>query len=393
MKKKQRCFIKRFAALVAALVISLALPVSALAASDTEADMPTLSDFYGHQGSWFVWRTYSHNGKSYYELLSSPLTVSGDSYTLPWSLSYSSSPFEVSCLSDSSGSHYYYACCYPFPLRGATGLWSSLPSFPVGSLATKEHCSIRVYSTSEQSADTYFFLTPVFSFSDRVLSSGNTSGSSSGSSFDSLGVSSFSSPFYSYPFSCRESGNGYNQGFVIQGGDNAVIVPPSQLSRARSFGLESSRLLTGFSSFSSYPSNTVFPSSNLGFVFVKKPSGSYIVTNPADFSATGSFAFSLIVPVAMLPDTKIGDWLSDSPENLQDVITKEFDVDSDKLKDSKDSLNSWNSTSSVDTDLANTSLSTINALFQNLGQFLAIVSLMVFGAVVLRMLIRKAVDG
>lgn len=108
MKKKQRCFIKRFAALVAALVISLSLPVSALAASDTEADMPTLSAFYGRQGSWFVWRKVTIVDVPFFEFLCSPISVSGDSYTLPWSLSYSSSPFEVSCLSDTEDSHYYY---------------------------------------------------------------------------------------------------------------------------------------------------------------------------------------------------------------------------------------------------------------------------------------------
>lgn len=278
-------------------------------------------------------------------------------------------------------------------MRGASGLWSLLPSFPVGSSVSSNHCLVRVYSASAQSNDTYFFLTPSFSSPDRVLSSGFSSDSSSGSSSNSLGVSTFFSPFYSYPFALRESGTNYNQGFVIKGGDNAVVVPPSMFSKPRTFGFDSSFLLTGFSSFSPYPSNTVFPSSDLGFVFVKKPSGSYIVTNPSDFSASGSFAFSLLVPVTMLPDVKVGDWISDSPEDLQDAITKEFDVDSDKLKDSKDSLNSWNSASSVDTDLANTSLSTINALFQNLGQFLAIVSLMIFGAVVLRMLLKKAVDG
>lgn len=78
MKKKQRCLFKRFAALVAALVISFSFPVSALAASDTVADMPSDSDFLAHRGSWFVWRTFDVRSASgddapYYELCSSPI--------------------------------------------------------------------------------------------------------------------------------------------------------------------------------------------------------------------------------------------------------------------------------------------------------------------------------
>lgn len=124
------------------------------------------------------------------------------------------------------------------------------------------------------------------------------------------------------------------------------------------------------------------------------PSGGTI-NSASSFSPFTAFYLipTLLVPVGMLPDVKLGDWISDSPEDLQKALTNEFGIDSGTLKNSKDNLNSWNSTSSVDTDLANTSLSAINALFQNMGQFLAIVSLLIFGAVVLRMLLRKAVDG
>lgn len=55
MKKKQRCFVKRFAALVAALVMCAALCVPAFAVADA-AEMPSRSDFESHHGSWFVWR-------------------------------------------------------------------------------------------------------------------------------------------------------------------------------------------------------------------------------------------------------------------------------------------------------------------------------------------------
>ena len=75
------------------------------------------------------------------------------------------------------------------------------------------------------------------------------------------------------------------------------------------------------------------------------------------------------------------------------VISNEFGVDSDTIKDTKDILNSWNSSSSVDSDVASGASGLLGGLFQNLGTFLFYVSLLCFGAVVLRMFIRKAVDG
>ena len=132
MKKKQRCFYKRFAALLAALVFSFSLPVSALAASDTVADMPSLDDFYNHHGSWYVWRSITESGFLYYELLCSPISVSGSSYSLPYSVSYSTNAFDVSYLANDSGLAYHYACAFPLPLRGASGYWYELPSFPIG---------------------------------------------------------------------------------------------------------------------------------------------------------------------------------------------------------------------------------------------------------------------
>ena len=110
MKKKQRCLLKRFAALVAALVCVFSLSVPAFAASDREAVMPSLDDFYSHHGSWFVWRNFYHNGIDYLELLCSPIAVSGSSYTLPYSISYSSNAFDVSYIGTSSGKRYVYAC-------------------------------------------------------------------------------------------------------------------------------------------------------------------------------------------------------------------------------------------------------------------------------------------
>lgn len=392
MKKKHACLLKRFAALVAVLVLVFSLSVPAFAASDTEVDMPSLDDFYSHHGSWFVWRKLIYGDIDCFELLCSPIAVSGSSYTLPYSISYSTDAFDVSYLANDSGLAYDYACAFPYPLRGASGLWSELPSFPIGFGFSPQTSVVRVYSTSPQPSGTYGFLTSSFSRSDRILSFGNTAGSSSGSSTDTLDSFTFSSPFYSYPFAIRESTSSSASGYVLQGGDSSFIVPPNSYPTLMHINLNSNRYLLGTHSFVPYPSGYTIPSSDIGFVFVQKPSSSPVYSASA-FDTTASFAFSLLVPASLLPDVKLGGWLSDSPEDLQDAITNEFDIDSDTLTNSKDNLNSWNSASSVDSDVATGASGLLGALFQNLGPFLFSVSLLCFGAVFLRMLIRKAVDG
>ena len=389
---KQRCLFKRFAALVAAFVISFSLPVSALAASGTEVDMPSLDDFYNHHGSWYTWRSFQMSGVLYYELLCSPLSVSGSSYSLPYSVSYSTNAFDVSYLAADSGSAYDYACAFPLPLRGASGYWYELPSFPIGLGTNTDTCLVRVYSTVDQPSRSYGFLTSSFTRSDRILSFGNTAGSSSGSSTDTFDSYSFSSPFYSYPFAIRETTSSSASGYVLHGGDNAFIVPLSDYSRARYIDLRSTCFLRGTNSFVPYPSGYIIPSSEIGFVFVQEPSSSPVYY-ASSFDTMGSFAFSLLVPVSRLPNVKLGDWISDSPEDLQDVITNEFDIDSDTLKETKDYLNLFTNTPSVDSDIASGASGLLGGLFQNLGTFLFSVSLLCFGAVVLRILIKKAVDG
>lgn len=395
MKKKQRCLFKRFAALLASLMVSLSLCTPCFAA-DTEMVMPSLDDFYNHHGSWYVWRKLNYSGIDCFELLCSPIAVSGSSYTLPYSISYSTDAFDVSYLADDSGLSYDYACAFPYPLRGASGLWSELPSFPVGFGFSPQTSVVRVYSTSAQPSETYGFLTSSFSRSDRILSFGNTAGSSSGSSTDTLDSFTFSSPFYSYPFASRYSSSSSGSGYVIQGGDSSFIVPPNAYSNLSNINLNSNRYLLGTHSFVPYPSGYTIPSSDIGFVFVQKPpsTSSYSpIFYAKDFDTTASFAFSLLVPASLLPDVKLGAWLSDSPEDLQKVITDEFDIDSDSLKESKDMLNSLNNSSSVDSSIAAGASALLRGLFQNLGTFLFSVCLLCFGAVFLRMLIRKAVDG
>lgn len=93
---------------------------------------------------------------------------------------------------------------------------------------------------------------------------------------------------------------------------------------------------------------------------------------------------------------KVGDEFpadTDAFDNMRDDLIDQFPEASENIENGKDTILGWNNTETVDSDVASISISALNALFQNLGGFLFIVSLMVFGAVVLRMLIRKAVDG
>lgn len=391
MKKKHACLLKRFAALVAALMIAFSLSVPALAASDTEADMPSLDDFYSHHGSWFAWRKLRAGGVDCLELLCSPISVSGSSYTLPYYISYSTDAFDVNYLASDSGKSYSYACAFPYPLRGASGLWSELPSFPVGSGFSRQTAVVRAYSVSSQPSGTYGFLTSSFSSSDRSLSFGNTSGSSSGSSTDTFDSFIFSSPFYSYPFAIRESTSSSASGYVLQGGDSSFVIPLDNYSLTKHINLNCNRYLLGTHSFVSYPAGYTIPSSDIGLVFVKQPSSP--VYSASAFDTTASFAFSLLVPASLLPDVKIGDWISDSPEDLQDTITNEFGVDSGKLKDSKQSLQDWGSAETINSDALNSAAGFLESLMgSGLWDYLLIVVLLFFGAVFLRILLRKALE-
>lgn len=394
MKKKKRCLLKRFAALVAALVISFSLPVSALAASDTEAGMPSNADFKVHRGSWFVWRTRSVSDKySYYELCCSPVVFdsSGNLDTnLTSAFSFKSSYFDVEAIGGSNVT-YSYACSLPVPLFGFSG-WSELPSFPVGfssNLGTS--CLISLYSASSWiDSDYYVSLTPYSSNSSLSVTFSNTSGSST----DSVTAANFPSPLYCFPFAFRKySSSNVNSYLVVSGDDNCIMFSKSQDVFV---SLDSTKFLVNSNTFTAYPDSFTIPSSSLGLVVTKKLTGSGLVTQASRFTpSTECFLVpTLLVPVEMLPNVKCGDWISRADvESLQDQLIKDFGVNSDTLTNSKDNLNSWGSTSSIDSHVADGALGLIDGLFQNLGSFLFSVSLLCFGAVVLRMFIRKAVSG
>ena len=130
MKNKQRCFFKRFAALVASLLMVFCLTVPAFAVSSTESDMPSFQDFYDHPFSWYVWK--HDTTLDYYELICSPLIFNSSGYL---SKVTGGGPYSVkkNVFRDSSGND-YQDLGFPtlIELRGVCGSWRYYPSFPLG---------------------------------------------------------------------------------------------------------------------------------------------------------------------------------------------------------------------------------------------------------------------
>lgn len=390
MKTKQRCFYKRFAALVSALVICATLCVPCFASNNWPSS-PAAIDFLSHPNCWYVWQRKSFPASSGYELICQPMFENGSSNTPSNSfLSYSTNSNTYS-YTNASGVTRTLMYCFPYiPCSPQAGYWSDLPSFPVGQPSAYCGC-VRVYPYTS-----YGSLSGISDvFSDRSIYGFLTSWRSSGSSsiadyydHEILDYLPLYVPSNAFFFGERTSSSSSSSGFGIVNGDNSFWATPSNGSF---LGLR----LSHFGFFKSYPTSFSIPSSELGFVFCKKPSSSSPQYSNSVFDASLQFAVSLWVPDALLPsDVKVGDWISKATvEDLRDELANEFDVNSDTLKDSKDNLTSWNSVSSVASDIASGASGLLGAVFQNLGTFLFSVSLLCFGAVVLRMLIRKAVDG
>lgn len=391
MKKKLRCLFKRFAAFVAAMFISFSLSVPALAGFHNWPASPSNDDFSAHPNCWYVWQKKSINNYSGYELICTPMLEYKDTDTSDWRMggTYSTDSRTYSYSSGSSTTTFMYS--FPLIPYSPAGYWSDLPSFPVG-IPTPNHAAVRLYPCIWRD-----YLKDVDVFEDRSVYAFLTSwpSTSSSSIVDHYDHEAFNQyPIYVpsniFFFGSKIDTSTNHTSFSISDGDNNFWATPSNGSF---LAVSSSHLST--SDMAPFPVNASIPSSDLGFVFVKKPSGSGLHADNSLFNVSLSFVASLWVPDALLPsDVKVGDWISKATvEDLQDELAKEFNVDSDTLKNSKDDLNSWNSTSSVDSDVASGASGLLGGLFQNLGTFLFSVSLLCFGAVVLRMLIRKAVDG
>lgn len=402
MKKKQRCLLKRFVALFAALMLCVSLCVPCLA-SGAPASMPSDRDFLDHPFSWYVYRQYEDFSSIHtYELICSPL-IFNSSGALSSGRHFTVSPPNQMSFSGFSNDSDSFSYAFPDLIepKGTCGSWRYYPSFPVGSF---NDTSARVccYAVDSSSNSAFYSLansgkiaasvvpSPESLFLTNFVSAGTT---------QSIGTPAFSFSQFIYPTvrGPYNRGNTYATNWVAFSGlDNFALVTAnypdvfpttyySPVVTADFYNLG----VSGWQSSSQRFSKTfTFPSSDARL---------WLLNLDSPLSALGNIylAFSLFVPETFLPsDVEPGDWISHGTmDKLQDQLLNDFNVDSGTLEDSKNNLDSWSSTSSVESGIASGASGLLNGVFQNLGTFLFSVSLLCFGAVVLRMLIRKAVDG
>lgn len=398
MKKKQRCLLKRFAALVAALVICFALCVPCFASNNAstkkwvvaeEATMPTES---GANGKYFKLSPYV-NGEVY----AAPITTN-------WAKTFFQSVYG-SYPDASSGATALFACPVNYP-----DWWRS--AIPLGGLSyvTIDNVSL-IRCTDNGSLPTqiaFYFYSSKYSF---VLTQSST-----------VGVNptyELSSPLMAYPVSGRHPRTNtaglqiyeeVSADYIVRSMSSSpdslhplqqcsqIVFSPVQSRYDSLYGI-------GDSGMGLARVNTLYNLSSDDLVILALPfwggDAGYPSHDSSAFPDVGTVTVTAVVSFWIdankLPaGLKVGDEFpadTDAFDQLRDDLIDQFPEASENIQNGKDTLTGWNDTETVDSDVASTSISALNAMFQNLGGFLFIVSLMAFGAVVLRMLIRKAVDG
>lgn len=387
---KQRCLLKRFAALVAAMVISFSLAVPAFAAgSDVHLisrDFPSLEEFKKHPNQWYLCRESSASSAAYVLFAYAPTSWDSDGFpTSVWSLkplNNFSSTFVITPATSTDGVYQY---TFHYIDTGVDAMWLTKYSVPIGPDAGSLlffPSSSDTISALKDGAKASFLLTTT----DYVPDSGQFALSSTGHGYYSAGDVSSAILWYS-----RDFGNNH----VPFG---RVPHPSSYSTRNSLNPIKLSDFYTSFYTvgnwdFGKFPFSVQTNSRNVRFNAV------YDSTPTASSASYKQLVF--LPAIHFTPDTfemlfgtgyRNGGWFP-GDEDLQKELVNDFGVDSNTLKDSKSSLDSWNSTSSIDLDVASGAFGFLTGIFQNLGTFLFSVSLLCFGAVVLRMLIRKAVDG
>lgn len=379
MKKKQRCLLKRFAALVAALVICSALCVPCFASNNASTK------------KWVVVaedQMRGENGKltKYFKL--SPY-ANGAFYQTDFRTRFG---FVLRHLNSDRYDVWAYPENYPdwwrsdIPLGNTSYVEFSNVSVVTNSYNGSSVSSIQFipihrdclldfstsYSSSATSISGRLFVVPIYVYER------NPSG---GTDFSY----SLSNTGFSFSVSDISDSDFYIRGNMVYK-SNIILLP---------LAFQNTNLSEDFG-FS-----TIFPFSNASssdLVWIVAPTFLSVSSLSSQSSTIDVRAvISYWVDANKLPaGLKVGDEFpadTDAFDKLRDDLIDQFPEASENIQNGKDTLTGWNDTETVDTDVASTSISALNAMFQNLGGFLFIISLMVFGAVVLRMLIRKAVDG
>lgn len=395
--RKFKMGIRMLCASLSSLFMVCCFTVPASASSGDSAPMPDSQMFLNHPFAWYVWKEYADS----FELVNSPIVFNSDGYL---SLVDTAGSYDVSYQKKefvSGDMKRTFAFPSLYELSGLCGSWRYYPSFPVG--ATTNYALVRLYpyvdsglSASRIESNDYvggLCPSPSYFALDSSVSMSE--------SFDaSISLPMMPNNQFIYPVSYGpwKSGNSYgNQWYSLPGLDDDFFSLKSDnfdrfISPYYTPILGSDPFWDGSSAWQSPPfrfgEQYSFPSSEACIWISSK-------SEPILSMSGLLFASSLVVPKSLLPASiEVGDWISKSSlEGLQDQLVNDFDVNSDTLTNSKQNFDSWQNSNTIDTDVADTGLNIINGLMQNVGQFAFVVSLLCFGAVVLRVLIRKAVEG
>lgn len=381
MKKKHRCLLKRFAALVAALMLCASLCVPAFASNNAStkkwvvADERNLKNESGSMSRYLLLTPYV-GGAQYaatFRTIGQTVLRSTDDLRDIW----------VSPVN------------YP-------DWWRS--SIPLGAVSYLHISSLVVQSLSDSDGTTGPSLTGVYFYPLNSTYSLNCTVSYSSSALALQGVFSSYPVYYNY-VSSSASAQFENTSFYIPVASSGTGTAYYNLSTVKQICFSSvfqADMPPSFApsyepGFSLLPTMYNLSSDQLIFAVAPCPLGYSLRSRDYSFDLSCSAVISFWIDANKLPaGLQVGDEFpadTDAFDQLRDDLIDQFPEAGDYIENGKDTIQGWNDTDTVDTDVASTSISVLNAMFQNLGSFLFIVSLMVFGAVVLRMLIRKAVDG
>ena len=381
MKKKQRCFLKRFAALVAALVMCAALCIPCFASNNASTKKWRVvasaqkQNEMGTMSTYFQLSPYENSSlyRAYFHSRVSPIKVGN------------------------YGHYDYWITPYNWP-----DWWRS--SIPLGARSYLQVDDVQIQSAGyDYNGSRTFLSSPssvsLFVVDKRYLFNLSTSYSSS--------ALALSGSLYAYPYMIEtteeKSPGGSTSWNVVRSSTVSVPVGGSYTVPLQNFyqvvlGFNDNSLSTNIASlgpFTTAPLSNNFSSDDLVLGFIADVPYSNSAQYRSWLQCTAVVSFW--IDANKLPaGLQVGDEFpadTDAFDQLRDDLIKQFPEASENIANGKSTLTGWNDTETVDTDVASTSISALNAMFQNLGQFLFIVSLMVFGAVVLRMFIKKAVDG
>lgn len=376
MKKKHRCLLKRFAALVSALILCASLCVPAFASNNAQwrkwviVDERNMTNEQGTESKYFRLTPYQ-NGNVYAAIIQSAY-----------------GRFRLTYTADSGAqtqNYCSYLACYNYP-----DWWRS--AIPLGGLSYMEIRPTAMGYSDSPFPNSWTSVTSgslcVFDSNNRLnVSIHSATESDVGTVLPSATISNAVSPD-AFLFSAS-----YGAGYTCDVSCVSLTVGQSSIVAISNLR----NVVVGWPFMSSSASPT--RGTSFAYSFLTNLSSDRLVLGvlTGEPYSYMSAEVSFWVDANKLPaGLQVGDEFpadSDAFDQLRDELIEQFPEASENIENGKDTIQGWNDTETVDSDVASTTISALNAMFQNLGAFLFVISLMVFGAVVLRMLIRKAVDG